>query len=48
VIFGPDIVEEYEVIVHRIQDNLKATKSRQDTYADKRRRPLEFEDGNHV
>jgi hypothetical protein len=48
VIFGPDLVKEAEATVHRIQDNLKATKSRQETYANKRRRPLEFEDGNHV
>jgi hypothetical protein len=48
VIFGPDLVEEAESIVHRIQENLKATKSRQETYANKRRRPLEFEVGNHV
>jgi hypothetical protein len=48
VIFGPDLVEEAEATVHRIQDNLKATKSRQETYANKRRRPLEFEVGNHV
>jgi hypothetical protein len=27
VIFGPNLVEEATVIVHRIQDNLKATKS---------------------
>jgi hypothetical protein len=27
---------------------LKAAKSRQETYANKRRRPLEFKDGNHV
>jgi hypothetical protein len=36
VIFGPDLVEEAEAIVHRIQDNLKAMKSRQETYANKR------------
>jgi hypothetical protein len=48
VIFGPDLVEEAEVTNHRIQDNLKAAKSRQETYVNKRRRPLEFEDGNHV
>jgi hypothetical protein len=48
VIFRPDIVEEAESIVHRIQENLKAAKSRQETYANKRRRPLEFEVGNHV
>jgi hypothetical protein len=48
VIFGPDLIKEAEVIVHSIQDNLKATKSRQETYANKRRRPLAFEVGNKV
>jgi hypothetical protein len=48
VIFRPDIIEEAESIVRRIQENLKAAKSQQETYADKRHRPLEFEDGNHV
>jgi hypothetical protein len=35
VIFGPDIVKEAKAIVHRIQDNLKAQKSHQETYANK-------------
>jgi hypothetical protein len=48
VIFRPDIIEEAESIVRRIQENLKATKSRQETYANKRHRPLEFEIENHV
>jgi hypothetical protein len=48
VIFGPDLVEEAESIVHRIQENLKAAKSRQETYANKRGWPLELEVGNHV
>jgi hypothetical protein len=48
VIFGPDLVKEAEVTVRRIQDNLKAAKSQQETYANKKRRPLEFEVGNHV
>jgi hypothetical protein len=48
VIFAPDLVKEAEAIVCHIQDNLKATKSRQETYANKRRRPLEFKVGNHV
>jgi hypothetical protein len=48
VIFGPDLVEEAEAIVRRIQDNLRAAKWRQETYANKRRRPLEFEVGDHV
>jgi hypothetical protein len=47
-IFGPDLVEEAEATVHRIQDNLRAAKSRQETYANKRCRPLEFEVGDHV
>jgi hypothetical protein len=48
VIFGPDLVEEAEAIVRRIQENLKAAKSHQETYANKRHRPLEFEVGDHV
>jgi hypothetical protein len=48
MIFKPDIVEVAETIVRRVQDNLKAAKSRQETYANKRHRPLEFEVGNHV
>jgi hypothetical protein len=48
VIFGPDVIEEAEATIHRIQDNLKAAKSCQETYANKRCRPLEFEVGNHV
>jgi hypothetical protein len=48
VIFGPNIVEEDEATVHHIQDNLKAVKSCQETYANKRRRPLALEVGNHV
>jgi hypothetical protein len=46
VIFGPDHVEDAESTIHHIKDNLKAAKSRQETYANKRRRPLEFEVGN--
>jgi hypothetical protein len=48
VIFGLDIVEEAETIVCRVQENLKAVMSRQETYANKRRRPLSFEVGDHV
>jgi hypothetical protein len=42
VIFGPDLVEEAEATIRHIQDNLRAAKSRQETYANKRHRPLEF------
>jgi hypothetical protein len=47
-IFGPDIVVEAEATVHRIQENLKAAKLRQESYANKRRRPLQFEVGDRI
>jgi hypothetical protein len=37
VIFGPDIIDEAEATVRRIQDNLKAAKSCQESYTNKRR-----------
>jgi hypothetical protein len=48
VIFGPNIVEEAETTVCCVQENLKVTKSCQETYANKRCRPLAFEVGDHV
>jgi hypothetical protein len=48
MIFGPDLVEEAETIVSRIQDNLRAAKSCQESYANKRHRPLEFAVRDHV
>jgi hypothetical protein len=48
VIFGRDLVQEAEATVRRIQENLKAVKLCQETYANKRHQPLEFEVGDHV
>ncbi|WVZ51272.1 hypothetical protein U9M48_002429, partial [Paspalum notatum var. saurae] len=48
VIFGPDLVEKAEEQVLFIQKNLKQAQSRQQSYSDKRRRPLKFEVGDHV
>jgi hypothetical protein len=47
-IFGPDLIMEAEATISRIQDNLRAAKSRQENYANKRHQPFEFEVGNHV
>jgi hypothetical protein len=47
-IFGPDLVTEAEVKIKTIQDNLKAAQSRQKSYADIRRRPLQFQVGDFV
>jgi hypothetical protein len=42
-IFGPDLVVEAEDKVRVIQANLKTAQSRQKDYADKRRKPLQFQ-----
>jgi len=47
-IFGPDLVSEAEEKVKVIQVNLKAAQSRQKSYADKRRDPLQFKVGDFV
>jgi hypothetical protein len=47
-IFGLDLVEEAVTIVCRIQDNMKSTKSRQETYVNKGLRPMHFKVGDHV
>jgi hypothetical protein len=47
-IFGPDFVVEAEATVRRIQENLKVAKLRQESYANKRRQPLQFEAGDHM
>ena len=48
LVFGPDLVEEVEEKVRVIKENLKAAQSRQKSYFDKRREPLQFEVGDHV
>jgi hypothetical protein len=35
-IFGPNLIDEAKMAVRRIQENLKATRSRQESYANKR------------
>jgi len=47
-IFGPDLVTEAEEKVRVIQANLKAAQSRRKSYFDKRRKPSQFELGDHV
>jgi actin-related protein len=46
--YGIDFVEEAEEQVRAIQKNMTATQARQKSYADKRRKPIEFEVGDHV
>ena len=48
VYFGSDIVTEVEEKVKTIQERLRAAQSRQKQYADRRRRELCFQVGDHV
>jgi hypothetical protein len=47
-IFGPNLVTKAEEKVKTIQNNLKAAQSRQKSYTDIRRRPLQFQIGDFV
>ena len=46
--FGPEFIQTARDQVSIIRSHLKAAQSRQKTYADKRRRPLEFAARDHV
>ena len=47
-LFGPAIIKDAEEQVAKVRENLKATQSRQKSYADNHRRDLEFQEGNYV
>ncbi|XP_073271535.1 uncharacterized protein [Primulina huaijiensis] len=48
VVTGPEIILEMEQKVKLIQQRLKAAQDRQAAYANKRLRPLEFQQGDRV
>lgn len=47
-ITGPELIQETSDKIQRIRDNLLVARSRQKSYADKRRKPLEFQIGDMV
>jgi hypothetical protein len=47
-LFGPEIIQEAEEQVQQIRENLRTAQSRQKSYADTRRRQLEFKEGDYV
>ncbi|GJT82815.1 putative reverse transcriptase domain-containing protein [Tanacetum coccineum] len=47
-LIGPEIVQETTEKIVQIKKRLKTAKSRQKSYADKRRKPLEFQVGDRV
>jgi hypothetical protein len=46
--FGPELIQEAGEQVRIIRENLRVAQTRQKSYVDNRRRPLEFEEGDHV
>jgi transposase InsO family protein len=46
--FGPELIQEAEELVPIIRENSRVAQTRQKSYADNRRRPLEFEEGDYV
>nr|GEU88458.1 putative reverse transcriptase domain-containing protein [Tanacetum cinerariifolium] len=47
-LIGPELVQETTEKISRIKDRLKAARDRQKSYANKRRKPLEFSVGDYV
>ncbi|GKE53652.1 putative reverse transcriptase domain-containing protein [Tanacetum coccineum] len=47
-LIGPELVQETIDKISQIKDRLKATRDRQKSYADKRRKPLEFSVGDYI
>jgi len=47
-LLGPDVVKETTEKVKMIQEKMKASRSRQKSYHDKRRKDIEFQVGDHV
>ncbi|GKE26544.1 putative reverse transcriptase domain-containing protein, partial [Tanacetum coccineum] len=48
LLIGPEIVQETTEKISQIKDRLKAARDLQKSYVDKRRKPLEFNEGDHV
>jgi len=48
VVLGPEIVQQTTEKVNLIREKMKTSQSRQKSYHDKRRKDLEFQEGDHV
>ena len=47
-LLGPEMVRETSEKIREIRERLRIAQSWQKSYADQRRKPLEFEEGEHV
>jgi len=48
LIIGPEMIQETTETIRKIQEHIRVAQSRQKSYGDKRRRPLEFQVGDKV
>ena len=48
VVLGPEVVRDTNENIKMIQENMKASQSRQKSYHDKRRKDIEFQKDDHV
>ena len=48
LLLGPELVQQKNDLVKKIQQRLQTAQSRQKSYVDKRRRPLAFDEGDQV
>ncbi|GAU40783.1 hypothetical protein TSUD_26630 [Trifolium subterraneum] len=47
-VLGPEIIQETTLKIKSVKEHMRVAQSRQKSYADHRRRPIEFEEGDHV
>ena len=47
-VLGPEMIQHTTKKIKMIREKLRKTQSRQKNYADKKRRPLEFQEGDQV
>ena len=45
---GPEVVQQTTETIKLVQEKMRIAQSRQKSYSDKRRKPLEFQEGDHV
>ncbi|MCI63485.1 hypothetical protein A2U01_0084742, partial [Trifolium medium] len=48
VVLGPEIVQQTTEKIRMIQEMMRASQSRQKSYADEKRKDVEFQEGDHV
>ncbi|KAE9597601.1 putative nucleotidyltransferase, Ribonuclease H [Lupinus albus] len=48
LILGPELVQETTEKIKKIRENMRIAQSQRKNYYDKRRKPLEFNEGDHI